>query len=220
MRSLFNQFDTIFTVNYDCNVEMIAEKPIYYLHGDFNTLHDQYNPGTLLGRMYFERDTLNPVTEKLNHIYCNGIMGFSGSFKEKVMDIFENGHFGIEQLLQKINKGLSPEDEEKLEEMKKSEDDKLVFGYDLIQTKKKYPDLYLHQYPSNVFKNISGEICIVGLSPNNDEHIWKMLQKNAGLQRIIYYYKSEQDKISVENLYSEMDIITIPVERFWKTGSV
>jgi hypothetical protein len=185
LHHLFNQFDTIFTVNYDCNVEMIAEKQIYYLHGDFNTLHDQYNPGSLLGRMYFERGTQNPVTEKTKHIYCNGIMGFSGSFKEKVMGIFENGQFGVEQLLQKINVGLTSEEEEKLEEMRISQDDKVRFAYDLIQTKKKHPDLTFNQYPSNVLKNISGEMCIVGLSPNNDEHIWKMLQKNSGLQKII-----------------------------------
>ncbi len=220
LHHLFDQFDTIFTVNYDCNVEMIAEKPIYYLHGDFNTLHDQYNPGSLLGRMYFERGTQNPVTEKTKHIYCNGIMGFSGSFKEKIMDIFENGQFGVEQLLQKINTGLSSVDEEKLEEMRILQDDKLRFAYDLIQTKKNHTDLYFHQYPSNIFKNISGEMSIVGLSPNNDEHIWKMLQKNTRLQRIIYYYKSEQDKLSVEDLYREMDIITIPVEMFWKTGNI
>lgn len=220
LHHLFNQFDTIFTVNYDCNVEMIAEKPVYYLHGDFNTLHDQYNPGSLLGRMYFERCAQNPVTEKTKHIYCNGIMGFSGSFKEKVMGIFENGQFGVEQLLQKINVGLTSEEEEKLEEMRISQDDKVRFAYDLIQTKKKHPDLNFNQYPSNIFKNIAGEMFIVGLSPNNDEHIWKMLQKNAGLQKIIYYYKSEQDKLSVEDLYPGMDIITIPVERFWETGNI
>jgi hypothetical protein len=209
LHHLFNQFDTIFTVNYDCNVEMIADKPIYYLHGDFNTLHDQYNPGSLLGRMYLERGAQNPVTEKTKHIYCNGIMG-----------IFENGQFGVEQLLQKINVGLTSEEEEKLEEMRISQDDKVRFAYDLIQTKKKHPDLNFNQYPSNIFKNIAGEMFIVGLSPNNDEHIWKMLQKNAGLQKIKYYYKSEQDKLSVEDLYPGMDIITIPVERFWETRNI
>ena len=35
------------------------------------------------------------------------------------------------------------------------------------------------QYPINEFKSISGELKIVGLSPNNDTHIFEIIKLNV-----------------------------------------
>lgn len=215
LQSLFSQFDNIFTVNYDCNIEMIAEKPVYYLHGDFNTLHDQYNAETLIGRMYLEKGIPNPVTDDTKQIYCNGIMGFTGSFKENVIDTFKYGSFGLEQIMKKFNKGLSIEDEKQIEQMRTSSDERLKFAYGIIQTKRKFPQLTFHQYPCNIFREISGEISIVGLSPNNDDHIWKMIKENSQIHKIVYYYKSGQDKNAIDDLYSDMNIVTFSIDQLW-----
>ncbi len=215
LRNIFSEFDNVFTVNYDCNVKKISDKHVYYLHGDFNTLLDQYNPDTLIGRMYLEKGEKNPVLNGNKHIYCNGIMGFTGTFKQNTMKIFENANLGIEQMMQRIEEGLTKEDEEKIENMKNSTDEKMQFAYDLIQTKLKFPKLSFQEYPSNKFKSISGELSIVGLSPNNDEHLWNMIRENHHLKKITYYYKSTDDKSAIADLYPSMNIVTVPVYELW-----
>lgn len=215
IRNIFGEFENIFTVNYDCNVEMISEKQVYYLHGDFNTLLDQYNPDTLIGRMYLEQGEINPSLRGDKHIYCNGIMGFTGSFKYDVITKFKNANLGIEKILEMVTVGLTKEDEEKIEQMKNSSDKKIKFAYNLIQTKLKYPNLSIHQYPSNIFESIIDELTIVGLSPNNDEHIWDIIRKNRNLKKIIYYYKGLESKKIIDDLYSDLNIITLPIEQFW-----
>lgn len=211
----FNGFDNIFTVNYDCTIEKISNKNVHYLHGDFNTLADQYDSNTLMGKVYADRGDNNPVTEQYKHIYSNAIMGFNGNFKENTMNIFENAEFGIESFMQNNETGLSIDDREKMEILRTSTDKKSKFIYDIYQTKKKFPSMVFHQYPSGLFKSISDELCIVGLSPINDDHIWRILKANNQLKKIIYYYKYEQDKKLIEKLYPDMNIVTISVDDLW-----
>ncbi len=210
-----SDFDNIFTVNYDCNVEKLSGISVNYLHGDFNTLLDQYNPNTLIGRIYQERGEINPVTISNKHMYCNGIMGFTGSLKEKVMKIFEDGQEGINKMIEKIDAGLLPEEGERLEKMRTSSDEREQFAYYLIQTRKGNPSLGMHQYPRKKFMKISDEISIVGLSPNNDEHIWKMINQNPSLQQLVYYYKSEYDKNTIKRMVTNIRVVTKPVNELW-----
>jgi len=202
-------------VNYDCTIEKISNKSVHFLHGDFNTLADQYDSNTLIGKVFADRGDNNPVTEQYKHIYSNAIMGFNGNFKENTMNIFENAEFGIENFMQNNETGLSIEDRERMEILRTSTDKKSKFIYDIYQTKKKFPSMVFHRYPSGLFKVISDELCIVGLSPINDDHIWRILKANNQLKRIIYYYKYEQDKKLIEKLYPDMNIVTISVDDLW-----
>jgi len=216
LRRLFKEFDNIFTVNYDCNVEMILGRTVHYLHGDFNTLSDQYNEDTYMGRLMKERGVNNPVTEKERHIYCNGIMGFTGALKEEIINIFQNSQYGIEQMKQRITNGLSKEDEEFIDKMGTSKDEKMEYGHDMLKIIKKHPYLNHHIYPSRKFKDLSGDLAIIGMSPNNDEHIWKDIIANDNINTITYYYKSNTDIKWVKKLSATRKVDVVPVDQFWE----
>lgn len=51
----------------------------------------------------------------------------------------------------------------------------------------------------HLFKLISGQLEIVGLSPANDEHIFLMINSNPNIQSVIYYYYNDEDRIELPN---------------------
>lgn len=215
LKKVFEQYDNIYTVNYDKTVELIADKPINYLHGNFETLLDQYNSDTLIGFYYHEEGVRNPVTDDKKHIYCNALMGFSGSYKEKVMITMENGQFGVESILRMYEEGMSIQDMKKIERLKNSTNkgEQLAFG--IINAKIKNPKLNMHQYPMKAFKAIKGEIHLLGISPFNDEHIWNVIIENPDITNIVYYYHDDKAKKELESRYSDIRFHYSPDTEFW-----
>jgi len=208
-------YDDIYTVNYDKTAEIIAGRDVYYLHGDFETLLDQYDTDTLIGRFYFDKGVVNPVTPTTKHIFCNGLMGFSGSYKEHMIQIMDNGQLGVESILEMYNAGMTVQDLKKLERLKNSqnEGDQLAFG--TISAKINFPNLNMHQYPMKKFRLISGELHILGISPYNDEHIWNVIVGNSQLTKIVYYYHGIESKQILEKKYLDKRIVFAPDSVFW-----
>lgn len=85
LKKKFDEYDNIYTVNYDKTVELIAERRVKYLHGNFETLLDQYDTNTPIGAYCQQKGIKSPVTDSTRHIYCNGLMGFSGTYKKHMI---------------------------------------------------------------------------------------------------------------------------------------
>lgn len=216
LKNTFKEFDNIFTVNYDHNIEKLVSKPVRYLHGEFNALLDQYDPSTLIGRMYAEYHMDMPnITRENVHLYCNAIMGFTGSEKSHIFDIFANGALGSNEIFRRLKVGLSSDDLKKIAQLQYSLNKGEQFAYKIILTQQKYPCLTFHQYPYIEFKNMMGDLSIAGMSPNNDDHIWKMIRENANINKVTYYYKTSVDKDNVENLYGDLNLNILPVSELW-----
>lgn len=45
----------------------------------------------------------------------------------------------------------------------------------------------------DLFKSITGKVVILGLAPNNDEHLFILLNQNPGIKSIDYYYLNPND---------------------------
>lgn len=45
-----------------------------------------------------------------------------------------------------------------------------------------------------LFKSISGQVEILGLSPNNDEHLFLLLSQNPKVKSVVYYYINDTDR--------------------------
>lgn len=215
LKKKFEEYDNIYTVNYDKTVEIIANRPVHYLHGDFDTLLDQYDPNTLIGCYYQQKGVKNPVTAETGHIYCNALMGFSGSYKEEIMNIMDNGQFGVESILRMYEAGMTIQDLKKIERLKSSanEGERLAFG--IINAKIHNPKLNMHQYPMKKFKAIQGEIHLLGISPFNDEHIWNVIFNNMNITDIVYYHHDDKAKIDMERTYTDTRISYRPDTEFW-----
>jgi hypothetical protein len=212
---ILGTYDDIYTVNYDKTAEIIAGKKVHYLHGDFETLLDQYNPKTVIGYRHFEKGVKNPVIPATKHIYCNGLMGFSGIHKEKIMQTLAEGEFSIETIMDKYSHGMSIKDLKVLERLKSSTKEADQFAFEIINAKVYHPELTIHQYPMKQFRSLRGELFILGMSPNNDEHIWNAIINNKELTKITYYYHGCDSKKRLAALYPEPRINFSPDSDFW-----
>lgn len=71
------------------------------------------------------------------------------------------------------------------------------------------------EYPIQEFKNLTGTLCMAGISPNNDDHIMKLIFENEEINKVIFYYYSKKDKECAEALYKNQGIICKPVSELW-----
>ena len=71
----------------------------------------------------------------------------------------------------------------------------------------------------NSFEEIEGELQILGLSPENDNHIFSRINENSKITRIIYYYFNEDDKKAAQAVFENGILVLKPVQNFWKTHS-
>ena len=46
----------------------------------------------------------------------------------------------------------------------------------------------------DLFKSISGQLEIVGLSPANDEHLFLLINNNPKIKSVVYYYLKDEDR--------------------------
>lgn len=65
------------------------------------------------------------------------------------------------------------------------------------------------------FKNISGEIHLLGISPSNDEHIWDSILKNSQITKIVFYYNSERSRKTIEGMFNDKRIECVFKDLFW-----
>lgn len=87
----------------------------------------------------------------------------------------------------------------------------------LIQIKIEHPELYIStEYHFDDLRNITGELTIIGMSPNNDRHIFDIINNNPGIEKIQYYFFSESEKKSALSLFRSHRCECLSVIDLWK----
>lgn len=170
-----DQFDNIFTVNYDTNLDKLIKKKVYHLHGSFLELDDTYCPTTIVGKLAKGKTPKPHVVDGKEYLFCNALMGYSGQYK-------------YEQMLRykKINESLNDK------------------------------SLQVHEYPIDKFQSICGELHIIGMSPNNDSHIFSMINNNTNISKVVFYCV---DNLSFEEARKIITkpIVMINVMKYWQS---
>lgn len=205
-KRFFSSFDSIFTLNYDNNIERLMGKTVYHLHGDYSVLSDSENPDCVQGYLRKEHGerVLVPGWE---HCFCNALLNYSGKLKLKRADL---NHRAIE-LSSTWNDVYSKP--ESIDTIKKISED----AAHIIQGKIDHPELYIaSEYHFDTLRNISGELSIIGISPNNDNHIFEIIVKNPSIEKIIYYYYSDVERCSALTLFGTDKCTCSPVVDLWK----
>lgn len=87
-KNYIDSFDKIFSVNYDSTLDKLTEKPVFHLHGDFETKHDSENPQTARGFLRKEKGESIWFSERFQHCNTNAILDYSGSNKYKLATAF------------------------------------------------------------------------------------------------------------------------------------
>lgn len=170
------EFNNIFTLNYDNNIESLIKHPVFHLHGDFCTPANSENPQTLMGYIRCKRGE-SVIVPQFEHCFCNALFDYAGEHKYDLAHAFEKGAEGL-QSLEKL--GIpsilfpAPIDE-------------------LLRVHKEHPELtFGSNYHFAEFRELAGELHIIGMSPNNDSHIFKLIDR-SGIENIVFYYHSESE---------------------------
>lgn len=211
VKRYFSNFDNIFTLNYDNNLELLISKNVYHLHGDFSVLHNSENPDNVLGYIRAENNS-RVLIEGMKHCFCNALLDYSGDHKLKEAMYNHQIIINSQSLKEKYEN-----DENFKFDLLKSKHNKHDI-YETIMTKINNPNLKMAtDYYFNEFKEIEDELHIIGMSPNNDGHIFECIQKNKKLKKVYFYYYSETERSAIESMNYEEKYITKSVTKLWKS---
>lgn len=210
VKRYFSNFNNIFTLNYDNNLEKLTGKNVYHLHGDFSVLHDSENTDNVLG--FIEQKNNSRVVEGMEHCFCNALLDYTGQHKLK--RAIDNHQLIV--MSEEFNPKYESDKSFKanLLNIKKNNPD----NYEKIMTKINHPELKMAtEYYFNEFNNIEDELYIIGMSPNNDEHIFKCIEENKKIKKVYFYYYSQYEKNIIESMNSKGIYIAKNVMKLWES---
>lgn len=207
VKKFLKKYDTIFTLNYDNNIENLTGKRVFHLHGDFSVLADSENMGTAQGRIR-NRDGSTVYQGNMKHCFCNALLNYSGKLKKKRIVQCEQANKAFEILTKACN-----ENPNMLKGLEKEKND----IYQQVTLKIDNPELKAaSNYHYSDLCAISGELHIIGMSPNNDAHIFDAIINNKALSKVVFYYHDPKHKEYIERNYSSDLFECRDVNKLWK----
>lgn len=213
-----SSFDDIYTTNYDLNIESATGKEVFHIHGQFDILDEAYNKDSFRNQLQDAPINNTIFDDRYLHLYSNVISTHCGAYKSFLVTQNETAN---EVMAKFAHSYIEDEKQKNTIDSWLASDNKLLYNLgSAIILKTVKPDLcFSEYYHYDRFKNISGSLEILGLSPWNDFHIFDSIN-NANLDICIYYYfnESEREKIS-DLLYKlvDRDILQFrSAKAFWK----
>jgi hypothetical protein len=203
----------IFTTNYDSNLDTATGLPVHHLHGSFNTLSEVYDPNSFRNQLKDDLLDGEKIDPDYPHLYSTCLVSYVGDIKSYAMTQSSQANSGMEQFVKSyqndpnLRKQIDDWDESNvlLKRLKEA-----------IRLKAERPELkHSEQYPHEMLKTISGTLEIVGLSPNNDGHLFEQILENNDITQVVFNYFSEQELADAERLFSSKNLSTRDVREFW-----
>ena len=88
----------------------------------------------------------------------------------------------------------------------------------MIRTKIEHPELKMAtDYYFYEFESIEGQLEIIGLSPNNDAHIFDAILKNTNITKVIFYCFGEKERTFIEEYYPRALFECHSVQDLWRS---
>lgn len=211
VKQFFNGYDNIFTLNYDNNLEELTKRTVYHLHGDFSVLANSENPNNVQGYIRSKENNL-VVVKGMEHCFCNALLNYSGMLKYKTAMDFHKLIMTADTFNSLYDN--DPVFSKQLSDLKKNK----PFEYQMIMTKIEHPELNMAtEYYFEKFATISDELHIIGMSPNNDAHIFNLICNNSALKKVVFYYFSNKEKDYIEKHFPKKLFSCESVENLWKS---
>ncbi|MDD3888747.1 MAG: hypothetical protein PHR65_02370 [Syntrophomonadaceae bacterium] len=211
------EFDGIFTTNYDTNIEVATGVPVLHLHGDFVTRSAVYNPGSFRNQLSDHPYEDAVIDEDYAHLYSTALTTYSGDYKQYSMQEGELANAAVKKM--SIAYKENPTVHDDVDSWENDRNVLVARMRESIILKCENPDLkFAEPYPIQPLRDIDGELIILGLSPFNDRHLFKIINESKVERCIFYFYdKSEQDIIKM--LMSNIDVQFEEARKFWGTKS-
>ena len=85
-----------------------------------------------------------------------------------------------------------------------------------IKLKVNNPELkHSEQYYQDKLDQITGSLTIVGLSPNNDGHLFSQILANDKISEIQFYYYDQKEAEDAERLFHSKSLVLKDVQGLW-----
>lgn len=212
------KFDNIFTTNYDANIESATYKQVYHIHGQFDKKSDVYLLDSFRNQLPDAPIKEIKVDEEYFYLYSTALTTHCGAYKELQIKQGAQANNAIEKMAMAYNS--NPQIKQEIDNWT-HESNKLTvnMGY-AIQLKAANSALtFSDNYHFNTFKNITGRLEILGLSPWNDLHIFESIN-TSNIEECVYFYFNKNNCDIIRELLPELNaqgkIQFLPAKEFWE----
>lgn len=214
-----NQFDSIFTTNYDANIDSVVGNTVYHIHGQFDKLAAVYDPDSFRNRLPDAPIKECEVDPKYFYLYSNALSTHCGQYKEFQLKQYSLANPAMEKLADAYLK--DPRVKSDVDAWTKDKNTITAnMGY-AVQMKVMHPELtFTDDYHFDKLSQIKGELVILGLSPWNDFHIFETIDKSEIDSCVFYYFSKEQcDKVAslLPTIKQRNALHFSSAQEFWRT---
>lgn len=209
------KFDSIFTTNYDTNIEKVTGVPVFHLHGDFATRSAVYNPNSFRNQLSDHPYADAVIDEDYAHLYSTALTTYSGDYKQYFMQEGELANAAVEKMAIAYKK--NPTIHKEVDSWENDRNVLVARMRESIILKYENPDLkFAEPYPIKPLRDIEGELIILGLSPFNDRHLFKIINESKVEQCTFYFYDASEQDI-IKSLLSNINVKFEDARNFWGT---
>lgn len=209
VKTYFNNFDNIFTLNYDNTVEKLMNRQVFHLHGDFETKHPSENEKNASGYLRIQSGNNVKFPKQFEHCFGTAILDFSGNKKYKYASEMTTAFDVVERYKESIHRGLISVDN--------CINNVPLDSQEIVKTAITN-DLSVGQnYYFNEFKQLTGTLTIIGLAPQNDSHIFSCINE-SDLENVIFYcFFGNKTPDEIE---TEAKNITLPINKKYEIKNI
>lgn len=216
--TFLSSFDSIFTTNYDSNLESATGKEVYHIHGQFDRLSETYNPNSFRNTLSDNAIEGIPNEPQYQYLHSTALSTYCGDYKKYQLkeNILAN------EAIEKMAHGYQTMEVAKkdIDSWEHESNQVLVNLGEAIKLKAANPNLHFQEdYCIKEFQAITDELVILGLSPYNDCHLFEMIN-NASLTKCTFYYYEESEcnriKLLLSKVNKEKNLQFKNVKEFWE----
>ncbi len=208
-------FDNIFTTNYDNNLELATHKEVFYLHGAFHVLDEVYDRKSLRNMLPDRPVDQSPVITGYEHLFSTALTEYSGAQKQSKSEMQQLANQALEKFAESYNN--RPDLRSQMDKLKNSSDPLVRNLFTGVKLKSESPNLGVSDdYALSSLSKIMGSVTLMGLSPNNDDHIFKAINDNEGIDSIEFYYYDENEPDAVSTLLCNKNVFLYDIKYFWE----
>lgn len=213
-----NSFNSIFTTNYDSNVDAVYKKEVYHIHGWFKRISAVYDAESFRNQLPDAPIKTTSIDNNYYYLYSNALTTHCGAYKEFQLKQSAYANDAIEKLAHAYKTNPTVKNDV---DLWIKEENRLTanMGY-AVKLKTENPNLeFKDDYHFDKLSNLQGELEILGLSPWNDFHIFEAID-NSNITRCTYYYFSSEQCEKIRTLLPQLMakeyIKFVPLSDFWR----
>ena len=207
-------WDVVYTTNYDRNLELASSTEVLHLHGAFHVLSDVYDPDSFRNQLSEDLLDGEKVDWRYPHLYSTCLVSYVSDLKSYSMRQASMANSAMEKFTSAY------QDDPLITAEIDSWDEDLPLLQRLreaIKIKAETPGIrHPEQYPTDRYREISGDLTIVGLSPMNDNHVFDEVAANEAIDDVNYYYYEDAEAALVAKRLEGKKVALLDIRDLWE----